>query len=123
MLGVPEQDIDKFDDWVTFFMHDINEPPSRDRFIKYLKYKKYMENHVDDHIKNPKKDIISYLLSCNIEDKTLSIPYLIGIITLILVAGVHTVSSVMGSSLWHLATNPVDRRRLVLKSSFVHMRL
>jgi cytochrome P450 len=113
MLGIPEQDIDKFDDWVTFFMHDINEPPSRDRFIKYLKYKKYMENHVDDHIKNPKKDIISYLLSCNIEDETLSIPYLIGIITLILVAGVHTVSSVMGSSLWHLATNPVDRRRLV----------
>jgi cytochrome P450 len=36
-----------------------------------------------------------------------------GTIILLLIAGIDTTWSAIGSSLWHLATNPVDRRRLV----------
>jgi cytochrome P450 len=112
MLGFPEEDIQKFDDWIKIFVHRFEEP-SKERLLAYLRYKKYITNHINVCINNPKDDVISYLLKCEILGKPLSIQHLVGIISMMVVAGIDTVSSVIGSSLWHLATNPVDRRRLV----------
>jgi cytochrome P450 len=39
--------------------------------------------------------------------------YILGIAALLLIAGIDTTWSAIGSSLWHLATHPDDRRRLV----------
>ena len=113
MLGIPDYDIDKFDNWINFFIHRIEEEPSKERLLTYLKYKRYMTNHISGYTKNPKNDIIGHLLQCKISGQPLTTSYLLGTISLLLVAGIHTVSSAMGSSLWHLATNSVDRRRLV----------
>jgi len=113
MLGVPDHDIHMFDGWINFFMLEINNQKSKKRILQYLKYKQYWTNNINEHINNPKDDVISYLLNFKIGDEQASVDYIIGTISLLLVAGIHTVSSVIGSSLWHLATNPVDRRRLV----------
>ena len=112
MLRFSEEDVEKFDDWINFFVHRFEEP-SKERLLTYLKYKKYITNHINNCINNPKDDVISYLLKCEVSGKPLSIDHLIGIISIIIVAGIDTVSSVIGSSLWYLATNSVDRRRLV----------
>jgi len=113
MLGIPEQDVQKFNDWINFFVHTIDELPNKERVLTYLKYRKYITNHINSHIENPKDDFITHLLKCEISGEPLSMEHLIGTISIIIVAGIHTVSSVIGSSLWHLATNSVDRRRLV----------
>jgi cytochrome P450 len=113
MLGIPQEDVEKFNDWINFFVHTIDELPSKDRVLTFLKYRKYMTNHINAQINNPKDNIITHLLKCKILGEPLSIEHLIGTISIIIVAGIHTVSSVIGSSLWHLATNPADRRRLV----------
>lgn len=113
MLGIPDYDIDKFDNWIYCFIHMIEEVPDKKRLLIYLKYQKYMTNHINSYIENPKNDVIGHLLKCQIYGEPMTTSYLLGVITLLLVAGVHTISSVMGSSLWHLATNSVDRRRLV----------
>lgn len=113
MLGIPEEDVEKFDDWINFFVHTIDELPSKERVLTFLKYRKYITNHINIHIDSPKDNIITHLLKCEISGMPLSMEHLIGTISLIIVAGIHTVSSVIGSSLWHLATNSVDRRRLV----------
>jgi cytochrome P450 len=55
MLGIPDHDIDKFDNWINFFIHRIKEEPSKERLLTYLKYKKYMTNHINSYTKNPKK--------------------------------------------------------------------
>ena len=112
MLGFSEEDVQKFDDWIKIFIHRFEEP-SKERFLAYLRYRKYITNHINICINNPKDDVITYLLKCEILGKPLSKQHLVGIISMIIVAGIDTVSSVIGSSLWHLATNSVDRRRLV----------
>ena len=112
MLGFSGEDVQKFDDWIKIFIHSLEEP-SKKRLLAYLKYKKHITNHINTYINNPKDDIITYLLKYEISGKPLSMQHLIGVITIMIVAGIDTVSSVIGSSLWHLATNSVDRRRLV----------
>jgi cytochrome P450 len=113
MLGIPDYDIDKFDDWIYCFIHMIEEVPNKKRLLTYLKYQKYMTDHINSCIENPKDDVIGHLLKCQIYGEPITTSYLLGVITLLLVAGVYTISSAMGSSLWYLATNSVDRRRLV----------
>jgi cytochrome P450 len=43
----------------------------------------------------------------------LSLEHTVGTVILLLIAGIDTTWSGIGSSLWHLASNSVDRRRLV----------
>jgi hypothetical protein len=57
-------------------------------------------------------DLISFLLDARIEGQPLSPAHLQGTLRLLLVAGIDTTWSGIGSSLWHLATHPEDRRRL-----------
>jgi cytochrome P450 len=57
-------------------------------------------------------DLVSYLVSARIDGKALSDEHIIGTLKLLLIAGIDTTWSAIGSCLWHLATHPADRRRL-----------
>jgi cytochrome P450 len=64
-------------------------------------------------VDNPRDDLITFLLNSELHGQKLTPQHVHGTVLLILIAGIDTTWSGIGSSLWHLATNAVDRRRLV----------
>ncbi len=112
MLGLPLEDSDRFRGWVHLVLEAVNEEPETRR-KKFEEFDAYLDYHVQDHIENPRDDLISYLLDAEIMGNKLLPEHVRGTIVLLLIAGIDTTWSGIGSSLWHLATNSVDRRRLV----------
>lgn len=111
MCGLPREDGEVFRDMVHLFLEGIGEP-QEEREIAFERIGAYLDKHIQDHIDNPREDLISFLLNAEIMGNKLSMEHVRGTIILLMVAGVDTTWSGIGNSLWHLATNTVDRRRL-----------
>jgi cytochrome P450 len=113
MLGVPERDGDRFRHWI----HDILEAGTRDQYALergFGELTDYFAAHMAARRVEPGDDLISYLLNARYPDgEPFKEKHIIGTLRLLLVAGIDTTWSGIGSSLWHLAKTPADRRRLV----------
>ena len=73
----------------------------------------YLQGQIEDHIANPRDDLITFLLNSEMNGEPLS-PFHVGrTIGLLLIAGIDTTWSAIGASIWHLARTPADRERLV----------
>ena len=111
MLGFPAEDEELFREFVHTTLERINdEPEARARAFERLD--NYILAQVQDHIDNPRDDLTGYLLEVEIEGNKLAPEHVSGSILLLLVAGIDTTWSAIGSSIWHLAQNPDDRQRL-----------
>jgi cytochrome P450 len=111
MLGLPPEDDDFFRDVVHNVLETISKDP-RERRDEDQPLERYLDKHIQDHIDNPRDDLISYLLDVELYGNKLEPDVVRGSIILILVAGIDTTWSAIGSSLWHLSQRPEDRRRL-----------
>ena len=112
MLGFPPEDGELFRGFVHNVLEAINLEPGA-RIQAFQELDAYIQKQVQDHIENPRDDLTNFLLNAKIFDNPLTPQHVGGTIILLLIAGIDTTWSAIGSSLWHLATNPVDRRRLV----------
>ncbi len=112
MLGFPPEDGELFRGFVHNVLEAINLEPGT-RIQAFQELDAYISKQVQDHIENPRDDLTSFLLNAKIFDNPLSPQHVGGTIILRRIAGIDTTWSAIGSSLWHRATNPVDRRRLV----------
>ena len=112
MLGFPLEDIEKFLGWIHIVLESVNAPIGS-RAEQMQELGDYINRHIEDRKVNPKDDLITYLLNAELYGNKLSHQHVHGTVLLALIAGIDTTWSAMGSSLLHLATNSVDRRRLV----------
>jgi cytochrome P450 len=111
MLGFPEEDEALFREFVHNTLETINaEPESRRE--NFLKLDAYLDTQVQDHIDNPRDDLTDYLLNVEMAGEKLSPEHVRGSMVLLLIAGIDTTWSSIGSSLWHLAQTPADLERL-----------
>jgi hypothetical protein len=110
MLGFPEQDEELFRTFVHDVIERINEEPET-RPLDELG--EYIARQIDEHRANPQDDLTTYLMNVEIEGNKLSDEHVGGTIILLLIAGIDTTWSSIGSSLWHLAQHPDDVRRLI----------
>jgi cytochrome P450 len=120
MLGLPLEDADKFRSWVHLVLESVNAP-LEERRDKFQEFGEYLEHHIQDHVENPRDDLISQLLEAEIGGAKLSPEIVSGVVILILIAGIDTTWSGIGNSLWHLAGNAVDRRRLAENPDMIPM--
>ena len=115
MLGLPEEDGDKF----RVFIHRILEAPGQvpdidpgETLEAYLtaviteRRAQQADGEVGD-------DLISFLLQAEMGGEPLAGEHIFGSIALLLLAGIDTTWSAIGASLWHLAQHPEHRRRWV----------
>ncbi len=112
MLGFPLEDSDLFRGFVHDILEGVDEPRAM-RQPKMERLSNYIAAQIEDHQKNPREDLTSFLLNATIFDQPLSMRHVAGSIILLLLAGIDTTWSAIGSSIWHLAANPADRDRLV----------
>jgi cytochrome P450 len=112
LLGLPIEEAPRFREIVANTLEAINLPPD-ERAARIGAHFDYFLGHVRDHVANPRDDLISYLVNAELHGAKLSPLHIAGTISLLLIAGIDTTWSALGASLWHLATHPEDRRRLV----------
>ena len=111
MLGFPQEDEHLFRKFVHDALERITEEPGTKEGLEDLG--KYIGAQIADHRENPRDDLTSYLMNVEIDGNKLADEHVGGSIILLLIAGIDTTWSAIGSSLWHLAQNPQDTKRLL----------
>jgi cytochrome P450 len=113
MLGIPEMDGELFIGWI----HSILELGIKDddAMMKAVhEMTAYFVGHIEKRKNHPSDDLISTLMQAKDRNgQPLSDEHVLGSLRLLLIAGIDTTWSAIGSSLWHLAKTPADRERLV----------
>jgi cytochrome P450 len=113
MLGIPEKDSDLFIKWI----HEILELGIKDQGALMRganDMTEYFAGHVEHRKTHPTDDLISTMMKARDRNgQPLSDDHVLGSLRLLLIAGIDTTWSAIGSSLWHLAKTPADRERLV----------
>jgi cytochrome P450 len=114
MLGFPIEDDDLFREFVHDTLENVNHSPE-ERIAGFDRLDAYIDVQIEAHQADavPRDDLTSYLLDVELEGQKLPIEHVRGSIVLLLLAGIDTTWSAIGSSLWHLAGHAADRRRLV----------
>ena len=113
MLGIPEKDGELFIKWI----HEILELGIKDESAMVRGVQEmtgYFAAQIELRKKHPTDDLISTLMDARDKDgQPLSDMHVLGSLRLLLIAGIDTTWSAIGSSLLHLARTPADRARLV----------
>lgn len=112
MLGFPTTDDHLFREFVHNVLENVNVS-AEERIAAIQPLAEYLDAQIADHEANPRDDLTNYLMNVEIAGNKLSPEHVRGSIVLLLIAGIDTTWSGIGSSLWHLATNADDLRRLV----------
>lgn len=112
MLGFPSADGPKFAKFVESALEGANGTTD-ERQEGGGELFDYILEQIRDHIANPREDLTTYLINAELYGQKLSPQHVAGTMILLLIAGIDTTWSAIGSSLWHLAKNPEDRKRLV----------
>lgn len=111
MLGLPPEDGDVF----RRFIHQIVENPIEREIEEEDSIEYYLDAQIEKHKQNPKPegegDLIDHLLRVEIFGEPLSPEHVRGTVVLLLIAGIDTTWSAIGSALWHFAQNPDDLNR------------
>ena len=110
ILGVQADLADTFTGWVRDVLEFADDMDRRVRAIEDLVG--YFVSQVEHRRAHPGDDLLSYLLQIDMDGAPVEEGVVLGVAALVLIAGVDTTWSAIGSSLWHLATHESDRERL-----------
>ncbi|MEM7093096.1 MAG: cytochrome P450 [Actinomycetota bacterium] len=113
MLGIDPGMADQFVLWVNDLLGEglvdpVRRMKARDELIGFLQVE--VANRKED----PQEDLITEFLFMELDDPDARITdeVVVGMCNLLVVAGIDTTWSSIGSALWHLGTNPDDLARL-----------
>ncbi|MFV0523872.1 MAG: cytochrome P450 [Acidimicrobiales bacterium] len=112
MLGIPESDEAMFTDWAIDIFQRVADDPEIGRNAT-RSILQYFAGVIEDRRAAPGDDLISELILADLDGAPLTNRHIGGTCFLLLMAGIDTTWSSIGASLWHLATHPDDRDRLV----------
>ena len=118
LLGIPADMKDTFTGWVRDLLEFAGEDPARAQQARREIFS-FLDTQIEDRLRNPGDDIISQLTAAEMEGEPVARKVVLGICGLLLIAGIDTTWSGIGSSLWHLATHPEDRRRLAAEPDLI----
>lgn len=110
LLGVDPGDANKFTEWVGAALGGAVDPETRVYYRQVIR--DFFLQHIRDRRENPRDDFISEMMKGELNGEPVSDKHLVSTCHLMLVAGIDTTQSSIGSALFHFATHPDDRRRL-----------
>jgi hypothetical protein len=118
ILGIDASRAAEFTEWVQGVLEiGLQNPEIR------VKYRTIIIDFFTEQIayrrQHPGDDLISYLLGQEVDGRPVPELHILGTCNLMLVAGIDTTWSSIGSALWHLAHHEDDRRRLVAEPQLI----
>ena len=111
ILGVSPDLSDTFTGWVRDVLEFADDHERRVEGMRGLIT--YFVDIIAERKAEPGEDLLSALLHTEVDGEPVADSLVLGQAALVLIAGVDTTWSAIGSALWHLATHPSDRQRLV----------
>ena len=112
ILGIDPERADDFTTWVQGVLElGLQDEKIREHYADIIR--NFFVDEIKDRMENPGDDLISFLLQAKIDGEPVPMPVIRGNVGLMLIAGIDTTWSSIGSALWHLASHPEDRQRLV----------
>ncbi len=116
-LGFDPERADEFVVWVRGVLElGLFDPKTRVKYRDIIQ--RFLVDEVVSRAKNPRDDYLSELLTMDVpEMKGREVEVVVGIANLLLIAGIDTTWSSIGSALFHFGTHTQDRRRLAADSS------
>jgi cytochrome P450 len=117
LLGLPLEDLDKFLTWKDGVIRPEGNPGYEDRHAASATVAQqiydYFQRAIDDHIANPRDDVLSAMIAAGIGGVPLSREELLDICFLFLIAGLDTVTDSLDCFFVYLARHPDHRHLLV----------
>jgi hypothetical protein len=119
MLGIPKEMSGTFTEWVRGFLElGLTDPELRNQSA--LSIFSYMNERIQERKENLREDdLLSYLLTATVDGEPVPEPHVLGTCFLLMVAGIDTTWSSIGSAIWHLAQHPEDRARLIAEPELI----
>ncbi|MDH4143670.1 MAG: cytochrome P450 [Acidimicrobiia bacterium] len=112
ILGVDPNRGDEFAEWVQGVLElGLQDPEIREKYRTIIA--EFFLEEIARRQREPGDDLISWLLSQEIDGEPVPMNVVRGNVSLMLIAGIDTTWSSIGSALWHLASHPEDTARLV----------
>lgn len=112
ILGIDPEMGDEFAEWVQGVLEiGLTNPEVREKYRKIIE--QFFLDEIEKRKEEPGDDLISFLLNADLNGGPVPMHVVRGNISLMLVAGIDTTWSSIGSAIWHLASHPEDRQRLV----------
>jgi cytochrome P450 len=109
LLGIPASDREQFRSWTS----DMVGADYSLRMQGFGKMASYFDAVITEHMRDSKENLISELLTAEIEGERLSKADVVGTCLLLLVAGHETTTTLIGNALWCFEEHP-DARADVL---------
>lgn len=115
MLGIPPDDEDTFTRWAVTILQEgfTNLDRAMGSVMELITY--FGERTAERRAVPPgdrPDDLLTLLVEAEVDGEPLTERHVIGSCFLLLLAGIDTTWSAIGSSLWHLAAHPEDQARL-----------
>jgi cytochrome P450 len=116
MFGMPLEDRDQFIYWAETIIENSNRDPSAELAPEVVECAGalfgYLQRYVDDKRAAPGDDVLSRVLAAE-GDAAWSNEEVLGLCFLLVLAGLDTVTAMIGFIVYHLARDPELRRRVV----------
>ena len=112
LTGLPEGDADLFRDWI----HRNFQLAPRDNTVRLqvmIEMDAYIDQLLRDRLDNPRDDMLTMIANAEIDDAPVAWDLKVGYVKLLIIAGIDTTWSAIGSGLWHFAQNPDEVAQLV----------
>ncbi len=112
LTGLPEEDADMFRDWI-YRNFQLAPRDNAVRIAVATEMGEYIDVLLRDRLENPKDDMLTLVANAEIDGEPVDWNLKLGYIRLLIVAGIDTTWSAIGSGLWHFAQHNDEVQRLV----------
>ena len=118
ILGIDPGMSDQFTEWVQGVLElGLQDPEVREKYRIIIQ--DFFLSEIERRKTDPGDDLISFLLNTELDGEPVPIHVVRANLGLMLIAGIDTTWSSIGSALWHLSTHPEDRRRLAAEPELI----
>ena len=118
ILGIDPSRGDDFAEWVRGVLElGLTDPEVREKYREIIE--RFFLDEIERRRAEPGDDLISYLINAELDGRPVPMHVVRGNVSLMLIAGIDTTWSSIGSALWHLAQHADDRRRLVEEPALI----
>ncbi|MGH1491526.1 MAG: cytochrome P450 [Acidimicrobiales bacterium] len=112
LTGIPEGDADLFRDWI-YRNFQLAPRDNKVRVEVMTEMASYIDAILKDRLANPADDMLTEIANAEIDGEPVEWELKIGYVRLLIIAGIDTTWSAIGSGLWHFAQHPEDVARLL----------
>ena len=111
ILGVPGDDRARFCDWLVKIVETGGVDPQGAAQANAEIFA-YLGALLDARRSDPRDDILTFLLTADVDGMPLTDEQRLGVAALLLIAGIDTTANTLGLALWHLASHPAAQQQL-----------